>query len=337
MRRSIALAGALALLIAASVASTANAAEPNKSHHDRVLAYWTAERIKSAKPLDKHLTKPSSRPGALDPASKPVRPAPPPPTSVPSTTGKQWPNGVGTIYKATGRVLFTMNGGNWICSGSVVNDALSTASIVLSAGHCAFDQANHAFVTNWIFIPEFDSHPSLWDCTTTAYGCWVADSLNVSAGFANQSGFNTTAAQYDWSFAVVHGGGFTGAAQLDATVGSFPIAFKGYSSGTQTVAFGYPAGGKYSPGNELVYCSGSLGTDIYNLGRTYRLGCDMTGGSSGGPWLTGFATNGNSGTLSSLNSYTYSGITAMYGPKFNSGTQAAYNAATTATGNNIVP
>ena len=241
----------LALLIAASVASTANAAEPNKSHHDRVLAYWTAERIKSAKPLDKHLTKPSSRPGAPDPASKPVRPAPPPPTSVPSTTGKQWPNGVGTIYKATGRVLFTMNGGNWICSGSVVNDALSTASIVLSAGHCAFDQANHAFVTNWIFIPEFDSHPSLWNCTTTAYGCWVADSLNVSAGFANQSGFNTTAAQYDWSFAVVHGGGFTGAAQLDATVGSFPIAFKGYSSGTQTVAFGYPAGGKYSPGNEL--------------------------------------------------------------------------------------
>ena len=49
-----------------------------------------------------------------------------------------------------------MNGGNWICSGSVVNDALSTASIVLSAGHCAFDQANHVFVTNWIFIPEFD-------------------------------------------------------------------------------------------------------------------------------------------------------------------------------------
>ena len=139
-----------------------------------------------------------------------------------------------------------MNGGNWICSGSVVNDALNTASIVLSAGHCAFDQANHVFVTNWIFIPEFDSHPSLWDCTTTAYGCWVADSLNVSAGFANQSGFNTTAAQYDWSFAVVHGGGFTDAAQLDTTVGSFPIAFKGYSSGTQTVAFGYPAGGKYS-------------------------------------------------------------------------------------------
>jgi hypothetical protein len=335
MRRSIALAGAAALLITASLASSANAADPakTKAHHDRVLAYWTAERIKSAKPLDKHLDKSTSGSRAPEPLGKPVRNGG---GSVASTTGKQWPNGVGKIYKATGRVLFTMNGGNWICSGSVVNDALSTASLVLSAGHCAFDQANHAFVTNWIFIPEFDSHPSLWDCTTTTHGCWVADSLNVSAGFANEAGFNTAAAQYDWSFAVVHAGGFTGG-QLDATVGSFPIAFTSYSSGTQTAGFGYPAAGKYAPGNELVYCAGSLGTDPYNLGRTYRLGCDMTGGSSGGPWLTGFRSDGNSGTLSSVNSYTYSGITAMHGPKFNSRTQAAYTAATTATGNNIVP
>ena len=335
MRRSIVLAGAAALLVASAFASSANAADPTRSHHDRVLAYWTAERIKSAMPLDKHLGTSISGPRALEPAVKPAPAAPA--ASVASTTGKQWPNGVGKIYKATGRVLFTMNGGNWICSGSVVNDALSTASIVLSAGHCAFDQANHVFVTNWIFIPEFDSHPSLWDCTTAAYGCWVADSLNVSAGFANQTGFNTTAAQYDWSFAVVHGGGFSGTAQLDATVGSFPIAFNAISSGTQTAAFGYPAAGKYSPGNELVYCAGSLGTDFFNLGRTYRLGCDMTGGASGGPWLTGFASDGNSGTLSSVNSYRYNGINAMYGPKFSSRTQAAFTAATTATGNNIVP
>jgi hypothetical protein len=335
MRRSITLAGAAALLITASLASTTNAADPNKSHHDRVLAYWTAERIKSAKPIEKHLGKSDPGPRAPEPAAKPSPGGAA--TSVASTTGKQWPNGVGKIYKATGRVLFTMNGGNWICSGSVVNDASSTASMVLSAGHCGFDQANHVFVTNWIFIPEFDSHPSLWDCTTTAYGCWVADSLNVSAGFANQTGFNTTAAQYDWTFAVVHGGGFSGTAQLDATVGSFPIAFNSFGSGTQAVAFGYPAGGKYAPGNELVYCAGSLGTDFFNLGRTYRLGCDMTGGSSGGPWLTGFGSDGNSGTLSSLNSYTYGGITAMYGPKFSIRTQATYTAATTATGNTIVP
>src|SRR4029078_4950107 len=104
-------------------------------------------------------------------------------------------------------------------------------------------------------------------------------------------------------FAVVHAGGFAGG-QLDATVGSYPIAFTTASSGTQTAAFGYPAGGKYAPGNELVYCAGSLGTDFFNLGRTYRLGCDMTGGSSGGPWLTRFAPQGKNSTLNTAHPYT---------------------------------
>lgn len=333
MRRPVALLAAVALLLVSAFVTTANASQPRPSRHDQVLAYWTAARIHSAKPLAKQLALPKASRRAPEPDAKPAAKAP---TGVAKSTGAQWPNGTGKIYAATGRVLFTMNGGNWICSGSVVNDALATASIVLTAGHCAFDQANHAFVTNWIFIPEFDSNPSLWDCSMTTYGCWTADSLNVSAGFANQSGFNTTAAQYDWAFAVVHAGGKTGT-QLDATVGSFPIAFKASSSGTPTVAFGYPAGGKYSPGDELVYCSGSLGTDVFNLGRTYRLACDMTGGSSGGPWLTGFASDGNGGTLSSLNSYTYGGITAMYGPKFSARTQATYTAAITASGNTIVP
>jgi len=52
-----------------------------------------------------------------------------------------------------------------------------------------------------------------------------------------------------------------------------------------------------------------MSTDPWN-GTTYRLPCDMTAGSSGGPWLTGFDGSGNSRTLSSVNSYTYNGITA---------------------------
>ena len=60
----------------------------------------------------------------------------------------------------------------------------------------------------------------------------------------------------------------------------------------------------------------------------------MTGGSSGGPWLAGF-TNA-AGTATSLNSYGYSGLSNMYGPKFNSNTQAVFNRANTSTGNSIV-
>jgi hypothetical protein len=66
----------------------------------------------------------------------------------------------------------------------------------------------------------------------------------------------------------------------------------------------------------------------------------MTGGASGGPWLsngTSTAVNAVSGKLSSLNSYKYNtDSTKMYGPFFNSRTTATYNAALTAVGNQTV-
>jgi hypothetical protein len=86
-----------------------------------------------------------------------------------------------------------------------------------------------------------------------------------------------------------------------------------------------------------VYCSGGLGFDFFNLNRTYALTCDMTGGASGGPWLTSFASSGDAGVLSSVNSYRYGFSSAMYGPKFNATTQATWNAALNATANTIVP
>jgi V8-like Glu-specific endopeptidase len=230
-----------------------------------------------------------------------------------------------------------MDGGDWICSGSAATDARGDISVVLTAAHCAYDQKNKAFATNWMFFPEFDTTPS-YDCAQAVYGCWAADRLVVHSGFAKQAGFTTTATLYDWAFAVTSTGG-KALGQLDA-LGSFPIAFSSYGSGTATTATGYPAGGKYSPGYELVYCSGGLAFDFWNANRTYRLSCDMTGGSSGGPWLTSFDASGDSGKLSSLNSYTYSGGTSMYGPKFNASTQATWNAAVesaTGSGDIVVP
>ena len=61
--------------------------------------------------------------------------------------------------------------------------------------------------------------------------------------------------------------------------------------------------------------------------------CNMTGGSSGGPWLSGFNETTGAGTLSSVNSYGYGNTAVMYGPKFNTRTEATYNAAPSATGN----
>ncbi len=332
-RRSIALIGALVLLLLPVLTTGALARDPgssaNRARHDRVVAYWTAERIASARPRDMSIGRaPSTR---REPTPVVTSTSTGDQTPPAATIGSQWPNGVGKVYTATGRVLFKMGDYHYVCSGAVATDADTRRSIVLTAAHCAFDQATRSFASYWVFMPEFDSRPDLWTCANTTHGCWTAESLVVHNGYAGQPGFDSTAKQHDWAFAVVRTGGHAGTRQLDTTVGSFPIAFTSYRAGTPVTAMGYPASGAYSPGSQLISCSGSLAMDSSNLSRTYRLPCDMNGGSSGGPWLTKFDTSGNGGTLSSVNSYTYSGLTAMHGPKFNSRTYATWSAASRTT------
>ena len=328
-RRAVGAALLGLVLLLPAIAGPATAAGP-PSERDRILAYWTRERIAAAKPRDMTLV------GGRFVAGTLAAPAPQPMAAPATTTGTRWPDGVGQAYKAIGRVLFTMDGSDWVCSAVAATDTRADISVVLTAAHCAYDQATRAFATNWTFIPEYDTAPELRDCTRTVHGCWIASGLVVHRGYAGQRSFNTTAVQHDWAFAVVPTGGHSNT-QLDATVGSYPISFTSYANGTPMTAMGYPAGGAYAPGHELVYCHGAVGSDPYTSYRTYRLPCDMTGGSSGGPWFTGFDENGNTGTLSSVNSYGYSGITAMHGPKFNTKTRDTWNAAiATTTGNTIV-
>jgi hypothetical protein len=211
---------------------------------------------------------------------------------------------------------------------------------VLTAGHCAVDETNGAFATNWMFMPDWDAQPATFStaCSGTLYGCWTATALVVHYGFAHAGGFNEQATTHDWAFAVVGDGGKNNS-QLDA-LGAFGIQFSGVSSGNRLAAFGYPAGGKYSPGNDLTYCAGAIFQDQYNANKTWGMPCDMTGGSSGGPWLAGFnESDGSGGTASSLNSYGYTqGFLKnnMYGPKFNANTQATFTAAKTANSNTVV-
>ena len=317
-RSPLALLAALAIIGIPALAAPAGAAGPSASRHDQIVAFWTPARLRSAIPRDfvraGATFVPKARPGGTG-------------------TGASWTKG-GAILKASGKVYFVMSPYAYVCSGSVATETKTGRSLVLTAGHCAYDEVARKFATNWLFIPEFDSAPT-FTCANTTYGCWTADALVVHNGYASAGGFNTQATAHDFAFAVVSGGGKSGTAQLDTTVGSFPISFSGTSAGTLMYAFGYPAAGKYH-GNDLTYCFGNIFNDSNNSNLTWGMACGMTGGSSGGPWLKGFNESTGSGTLNSLNSYGYSGVKNMYGPKFNANTQAVYNAATTVTSNTIV-
>jgi hypothetical protein len=307
----------LALLLPLAVAPVA-ARDPQasaKAEQQRIADYWTAERIAGAKPRDFIRTSD----GKFVPKAKPGS----------GGTGASWTGG-GTVVGRTGKVLFTMDGSNWVCSASAVNDGRSDYSLILTAGHCAYDETNGGFATNWTYVPSYDTSPT-FTCANTTYGCWMAQGLVVDSGFATAGGFNTQATVHDFAIAIVGAG--TNGTQLDASPrGSYKILYPAISTGGTVHAFGYPAAGRYH-GSDLTYCTGPTFNDANNANKTWGIACNMTGGSSGGPWLATFATDP---TLTSLNSYGYSGLSNMYGPKFNSNTLAVFNRADSTTGNSVV-
>jgi hypothetical protein len=195
----VALSGAL--LLAGLMVVPATAAAPSigsRADHDRIVAFWTKTRIAAAKPREMTL-----RPAARQVAGGAK-------VAAAAVTGAQWPDGKGLVYRATGKIMVSMSGGLWVCSGAVASETKTDRSIVVTAAHCAYDQATKTFATNWLFMPEFDKSPQLFDCSLTSRGCWTATSLVVSAGFANRGGFDTTSAQSDWAFAVLGNGGLDG-------------------------------------------------------------------------------------------------------------------------------
>lgn len=325
--RLLAIVAGCALALSATLPAAAQGPDDaRRAEHERVVKFWTKERV--AKAVPRHYV--------LDPKTKEVKPAAKP-TKPPSTSttvlGASWTGG-GLVAKTTGKVLFAMGTSYYVCSASVVDDDNTAGrSLILTAGHCVVDESNGEFATNWMFIPDYDSQPATLTtngsfCGDTRYGCWVADYLVASEAFASAGGFNEQAILHDYAFAVVSDG--THNDQLDVTVETQAISFSTYPDGLDTYLFGYPAAGRYK-GKDLIYSRGLLGTDPNTGGATYRVSSNQTGGSSGGPWFAEFGATTGQGTLFSVNSYGYTGVTAMHGPKFTDETAGMFEAAKTAT------
>lgn len=278
-------------------------------NNDKVIKFWTNSRVAKAVPRAFNR---NHRSGRFSPASRWSNDW--------INMGSPWALG-GDIQGNTGRVFFEMGGSYWTCSASAISDTASDRSIVLTAAHCAYDESGrYGFARQWMFVPDYSALPSKYDpnglfCTGTSRGCWTANSLVVSSAYATAGGFNSEAVVHDYAFAVTGLGGKTNV-QLDSVVDPNPVSWSGMDGMEDTFLFGYPAAGRYK-GSTLIYCRGPLEYDGKLFYATYKVGCSMTGGSSGGPWLSPFENSGTqtgSGVVISLNSYGYGGTKAMYGP-----------------------
>lgn len=329
-----ALAVLAALVTAAGLAGPASAAPAPQAAdvaHARaattaadraaVAAYWTPARMRAATPAD--VLAPTVSPGdvagadvragtgSVRPTAKPGGKGKPggggtAPTPDGADGGTPWTGGT-AVVSTTGKVFFTLGGSNYVCSGSSVTSG--NESVVLTAGHCLHEGPG-AYATNFAFVPAYADG-------ARPYGTFVATDLYTTSRWAASGDF-----AHDVGFAVVAPVNGT---TLTDTVGAQGIGFAASRTDFRH-GFGYPAARPYD-GSDLVHCAGTVFGDPYGA-DTLGMVCDMTGGASGGPWLSGFSTTTGLGTLTSVNSYKYNADpTRMYGPYLGSVAQQVYTTA----------
>ncbi|KOG66958.1 peptidase [Streptomyces griseoflavus] len=311
-------AGAVGTSGAAAAAGSRPASSPSAA-----AGFWTAERMREATPLDllSAGTEASARRSgkAADTASPSVRRGPErtvrptlPGTGVAAHAPKSFPQaggpwtGGGAVTNTTGRVFFTYQGRTASCSGNAVTSA--NKSTVITAGHCV--KLNGAWHTDWVFVPGYHDGQA-------PYGKWPASKTLSTPQWTASEDIN-----YDVGAAVVTP---VGGQRLTDAVGGQGLAFNtGYNK--PMYAFGYPAAAPYD-GSKLIYCSGNTIKDPL-FSTDHGMSCNMTGGSSGGPWFTQFDEATGAGLQSSVNSFGYTFLpNTMFGPYFGDDAENLYDEA----------
>jgi len=299
--------GILAAVLAAATGflTPAASAAPSAAVHPQgdtraATDFWTADAMRAATPLDNLLGTVGKSVQGLVRGGKPsIIPA------AAANTGGPWTGG-GKVTKTAGRVFFLFNGAKASCSGDAVTSG--NKSVVITAGHCVKYQGS--WHTNWVFVPGYDNG-------NAPYGEWAASQTLTTPQWEADEDLN-----YDVGAAVVAP---LNGQRLTDVVGSQGIAFN-QQRDQDMYSFGYPAEGKYD-GTTLDYCSGSTFTDFISS-DDHGMRCDMTGGSSGGPWFLNFDEGTGTGVQASVNSFGYTFLPGyMFGPYFGADVQNLYNAA----------
>ncbi|MFJ2171327.1 trypsin-like serine peptidase [Streptomyces sp. NPDC087851] len=198
-----------------------------------------------------------------------------------------------------GKLFFDGPEGSMVCSATVVEDPANPgkSNMVWTAGHCVHSGKSGGWYRNIAFVPSYNNSAlSTAELETASkeriapHGVWWADWAQTSAQWIAEGGpTGGQGAPYD--FAVIHvtpekGGSGT---SLQETVGSaLPVEFNAPATPdiAAMTATGYPAAPPYD-GQKLFQCEDapgrlSLAADDPTM---YRVGCTMTGGSSGGGWV----------------------------------------------------
>lgn len=239
--------------------------------------YWTAVRMEAAVPVRAPVP-------AAHPAGAWL-------TGNTAGRGLRWTHS-GPVARGTGKVFFTLEGVNYVCSGSAVRSARS--DVVLTAAHCVSDGAGN-WASNWIFVPGYRDGAA-------PYGAYTARRFFVSPQWSAAGGTADDANErYDVAFVTVNlpvAASGSRPAGMPLPAGQ-PVAFgQRFAAGT-TYVFGYPAQAPYT-GQYPDYCAGPARPGGPGVAWTR---CAMTAGDSGGPWFAGFSPRPGTGTIVAISTF----------------------------------
>eukprot|EP00977_Amphora_coffeiformis_P014352 scaffold3978_cov199-Amphora_coffeaeformis.AAC.2 len=240
------------------------------------------------------------------------------------------------LHKAVGRIMFTMDGDNFLCSGTLVEGADNRA-IILTAAHCMYDASLQMFPERVMFIPGQDDgegDASDYNCLNDPNGCFYPTAGVISHHYQKSTfiqGF-----QYDYGFYMAPDTdlGHNNGPDRDTFGGSGPykslvpmgISFADLDYGESAHLFGYP--GSRDP--KFMYTEGRADRSQLTQGGGYVECSSLTGGASGGPWTQSDISNGRM-VVQTVNSWGWTnGDPGMGAPPFNTGgAECVYQAANT--------
>lgn len=262
--------------------------EANDFINPIIKGLWDPDRMRDANDPDKGVDDNdiSGDQGVTDPTPQPVKAqavAPP----------------YHTNAATSGKVFFDSPEGTMVCSATVVKDPAhpGKSNMIWTAGHCVHAGKRGGWYRNIAFVPSYNnagkSAAQLQGAARSEvapYGVWWADAAQTSQQWIDQGGeTGGNGASYD--FAVIHvtpeqG---SGGRSLEETVGgALPVNFDAPAvpKVKSITASGYPAAAPYD-GQLLYQCQDKPGRLSINKPdpTMYRIGCTMTGGSSGGGWV----------------------------------------------------
>ncbi|MGW1226006.1 trypsin-like serine peptidase [Streptomyces sp. NPDC002530] len=289
---------------------------------------WDGDRMRDAdkapeQPVDNDI---SGDAGVTDPTPVPVR-----------AVGVRTP--LHDAAPESGKLFFDSPEGSMVCSATVVRDPAhpGKSNLVWTAGHCVHAGKKGGWYRNIAFVPSYNNTGLSIDELRenppkekiAPYGVWWGSWAQTSQQWIDQgASVGGLGAPYD--FAVLHVTPEKGSdgKSLEETVGSaLPVEFNAPAVPkiAAMTATGFPAAPPYD-GQKLYRCQDkpgrlSLTEDDPTM---YRIGCSMTGGSSGGGWVA----TGRDGKPALVSNTSIGPVTAgwLAGPRLGKEAKGVYDA-----------